>query len=390
MNNIINIISLIGVAVIPVAIILMYVYNKDKNKEPANLLVLLFLGGVFSCFLVLSLSNLLAQVFPFMTQTNTFLDLFLYAFVGVALIEEVCKFLMVYAFGYRHKAFDEIYDMLAYSIFVALGFACFENILYVISSEAVSIGISTGLKRAITAIPGHACDGLFMGYYLSLAKVSAKRKNKIAERNNILKSIFIPTVVHGIYDFCCFAGTDLFFLVFIIFIIATDIIALKKLNYVARINRSINEKPKKVIEQVSTLDVAKEQGYKENSINNNSVTNEANSYNQYANKSDSEYFTIAPQRPRPTASWNGDNFKFENSSVPYVPDLLPQQHIEEAPEIIKEQYAEYVPILPDEPEVEAIPEIPASQLPSPQKSYCVYCGAKVQGDFCSSCGHEIK
>lgn len=388
MTQTINNILLIILGIIPVAIISMYVYQKDKNKEPIGLLVLLVLGGIFSCFLVLSLSNILIIFLPFMSTQSTFLDVFLYAFVGVAFVEEVCKFLMTYALSYRHREFDEIYDMLSYAIFVALGFACFENILYILNQYSLAGNImlpavEVGLKRAITAIPGHACDGLFMGYYLSLAKVSAKRKNKEAERNNILKSIFVPILIHGIYDFCCFSGLDILMIVFIVFIIVIDIIALKKLNYVAKINRSINsdrinrkiENPEENKEKVEQI--------------KNSVTAEANSYNQ-SDEKNSEYFTVAPERPRPTASWHGDNFKFENSGVPYVPDLIPHQHIEEAPPITKEQHAEYIPILPDVISNEEIPELSPGQLPNAKKNYCVYCGAKLNGDFCKSCGHEAK
>ena len=388
MTQTINNILLIILGIIPVAIISMYVYQKDKNKEPIGLLVLLVLGGIFSCFLVLSLSNILINFLPFMSTQSTFLDVFLYAFVGVAFVEEVCKFLMTYALSYRHREFDEIYDMLSYAIFVALGFACFENILYILNQYSLAGNImlpavEVGLKRAITAIPGHACDGLFMGYYLSLAKVSAKRKNKEAERNNILKSIFVPILIHGIYDFCCFSGLDILMIVFIVFIIVIDIIALKKLNYVAKINRSINsdrinrkiENPEENKEKVEQI--------------KNSVTAEANSYNQ-SDEKNSEYFTVAPERPRPTASWHGDNFKFENSGVPYVPDLIPHQHIEEAPPITKEQHAEYIPILPDVISNEEIPELSPGQLPNAKKNYCVYCGAKLNGDFCKSCGHEAK
>ena len=56
--------------------------------------------------------------------------------------------------------------MIVYASFVALGFACFENILYVSDS-----GIVTGLIRAVTAVPGHVCDGILMGSYLALAKL---------------------------------------------------------------------------------------------------------------------------------------------------------------------------------------------------------------------------
>ena len=50
---------------------------------------------------------------------------------------------------------------------VALGFAAFENVKYV-----YSYGFATGLVRAVTAVPGHAIFGVFMGYFYGYAKLS--------------------------------------------------------------------------------------------------------------------------------------------------------------------------------------------------------------------------
>ena len=55
--------------------------------------------------------------------------------------------------------------MIKYCIFVSLGFAALENILYV-----VNFGTGVSIGRAIFAIPGHTTFGVFMGYYLSRAK----------------------------------------------------------------------------------------------------------------------------------------------------------------------------------------------------------------------------
>ena len=49
-----------------------------------------------------------------------------------------------------------------------------------------------------------------------------------------------------------------------------------------------------------------------------------------------------------------------------------------------------MPILPDDENNVVIPELSPGQLPNAKKSYCVYCGAKLNGDFCKSCGHEVK
>ena len=226
-------------AVLPVVLILAFVYKKDKDKEPLMLLLSFFFKGIFSCFLVLMISKILGAFLPFMNKEvnmMTFTEVFLYAFVGVALVEEFCKWLMVYFGGYNHREFDEIYDILVYSIFVSLGFAFFENLLYVFNSGSLSIAI----LRAVSAIPGHACDAVFMGYYLSMAKQCRILKKFDKEKSFLVKSIFIPAVLHGIYDFCLMSGRILFVLVFLVFVVYLYVISIKKLNKLSGSNRSLN------------------------------------------------------------------------------------------------------------------------------------------------------
>ena len=56
---------------------------------------------------------------------------FIYVFLFVALIEEGSKFLMTYILGYNNKEFDEVYDMIVDASFVSLGFAFYENLIYI-------------------------------------------------------------------------------------------------------------------------------------------------------------------------------------------------------------------------------------------------------------------
>ena len=163
-------------ATIPVIIILLYVYNKDKNKEPLELLIKLFLSGFLACSLVLIASEVL-NFLPFMDRSKNeinIIETFLYAFIGVALVEEVSKWIMVMLLGYNSNEYDEIYDILIYSIFVSLGFAFIENIIYVTTTQS----IKTAIIRALSAVPSHACDAIFMGYFLSIAKQHSVNKNK--------------------------------------------------------------------------------------------------------------------------------------------------------------------------------------------------------------------
>lgn len=230
-------------AALPVIIILIYVYSKDKNKEPIGLLLQLFGLGILSCFIVLFVSNILEPLLPFMQgnlSDKTFIDILLYSFIGVALIEELSKWIILYFKGYKNESFDEVYDILVYSIFVSLGFAFFENVIYIVGTGS----LLTAILRAFSAIPGHACDAIFMGYYLNFAKQASINNNKVLEKKNIILSILIPSILHGIYDFCLMSGKSFLVLLFIVFIIYLYSISLKRLKEMSKNNKTIKKKNK--------------------------------------------------------------------------------------------------------------------------------------------------
>lgn len=227
-------------AALPVILILIYVYSKDKNKEPFSILIKFFLLGICSCFLVLYISKKLEPFLPFMKydKNSTFINIFLYSFLGVALIEEFSKWIMIYWYGYNNKYFDEIFDIIVYSVFTSLGFAFFENIGYILTNKSIGVAITRGLL----AIPGHACFGLFMGYYLCLAKVcSINNKNKLSKKY-LLLSVIIPTLLHGIYDFCLMSNYFVFVLIFFIFVSILFSISIKKINEISSSNQNLFNK----------------------------------------------------------------------------------------------------------------------------------------------------
>ena len=99
-------------------------------------------------------------------------------------------------------AFSVIVFVIALSLFMYLvNIVSYtsENILYV--SDA---GIKIGLLRAITAVPGHVCDGILMGSYLSVAKINQIKGNYELSKKYKILSLVIPVITHGIYDFCYF------------------------------------------------------------------------------------------------------------------------------------------------------------------------------------------
>lgn len=231
---------LLIISILPVYLVARYIYNKDNDKEPRNIIIKLFLGGLCGFVLTIVITLLFSLFFPSLlsdTIDTDLISLFFHAFFGIALIEEFSKWVFVYIISYNSKEFDQIYDMIVYAVFVSLGFACIENIFYVFEH-----GFGTGIIRGLLAVPGHACDGVFMGYYLSMAKVCEINGNNESKKNNIFMSILIPVLLHGFYDYCLFSQRFLFIGLFFLFIISLYIIVIGKVKKVSLKNGKIKYK----------------------------------------------------------------------------------------------------------------------------------------------------
>ncbi len=210
-------IFLIILAILPVILLCGYTYQEDRHKEPKKLLGILFVLGILSCILSVIFSQVLSIFLPFINKEivdMSFLEIFCYSFFVVSFVEECCKWIMIYTIGYHSKAFDEVYDMIVYSVFVALGFALLENVFYITYYNSIAIGITRGLL----AVPGHACTAVFMGYYFSRTKVEKGKGNLLKSRKYAICSLFVPTILHGIYDFCIFSDHMFFTILFLFFI----------------------------------------------------------------------------------------------------------------------------------------------------------------------------
>lgn len=210
---------LIYLALAPVVAIMLFIYYKDKyEKEPKKLLVKLFFLGVLTTIP----AGILESFFPVnLEREKNLIVLFFYALFGVALIEEGVKYFVLSKFTKNREEFNERYDGIVYAVFVSLGFAALENILYVISS-----GFFTGIFRAFTAVPLHAICAVIMGYYYGMAKFETEETLK---RKYKLKSFIMPVAIHGIYDFLLFTKMGIFALLFLGFLVFIYIYSFKKI-----------------------------------------------------------------------------------------------------------------------------------------------------------------
>ncbi len=178
------------VSIAPVVVLLVYFYYRDKyEKEPISHLLLALVGGVLSALATLLFFNIVPITFG---NDSSIASALYHAFMGAAIPEEVFKFLFLYWFIWNKKAFNEYYDGIIYAVFVSLGFAGFENFLYVSKG-----GLEVGVTRAFLSVPAHALFAIPMGYYFSLARFAPKHK----KRRLLLRGVLLAILAHGLFDF---------------------------------------------------------------------------------------------------------------------------------------------------------------------------------------------
>ena len=214
---------LILAAVLPAAYLMLKVYQSDRlEREPPRLLIGLVLLGMVSTALAGGAEQLGQRILTwFLTEGSVgYNALFYFLVVGPA--EEGFKYAVLRWRTWRHPEFDCQYDGVVYAVFVSLGFALWENIGYVLM-----YGIDTALARALTAVPGHACFGVFMGVWYGAAKRRELYGETQRSKRLLRLSVIVPALLHGCYDFIASLESEGFVLVFIGFVLAMFITALR-------------------------------------------------------------------------------------------------------------------------------------------------------------------
>lgn len=193
----------VAAAVLPAALLLHYIYKKDPfEKEPPRLLASLLALGVAAAVAAAALERAGARLLPLLLPKNSPLYIPAFTFLIIALAEEGAKLLFLSLRTWRAPEFNRRFDGIVYAVFISLGFAAFENILY-----AFGYGLRVTLPRALTAIPAHMSFGVFMGLFYGRARACARRHRFFARTFYSALAFLIPILLHGLYDTAAMTGT---------------------------------------------------------------------------------------------------------------------------------------------------------------------------------------
>ena len=231
-------IILLAAAVLPAAFLLYRVYKMDNiEKEPWSILRKLLLWGALSGIPAALVESLLTGVVQNLLQEGTLLYNFVFGFIVAALVEESFKFFFLYKFTFKNPAFNYRFDGVVYAVFVSMGFAILENVLYVFQG-----GLGVALSRALLALPLHAACGVYMGIAYGQQKVNSLYKS--ASFGSVARACLpVPILIHGFYDSCAFSAENypIFLLVFVVFVILVFILTLRQLKKASQEDRHVEE-----------------------------------------------------------------------------------------------------------------------------------------------------
>lgn len=186
-------------AVLPAVLLLGYLLWVDRRQpEPFNELLLALLGGVGATVFSFVFSGPASIMGLAPSNPSNIIEAFCVSFFGAGIPEELAKLIILYLLVRRNRHFDERLDGIVYAACVGLGFAAYENILYV--AQAGDNMVHTAVMRGLLSVPGHFSFGVLMGYWFS--KFWWEKKNKAL---NLLLTLAIPVAWHTLYDWLCFS-----------------------------------------------------------------------------------------------------------------------------------------------------------------------------------------
>ncbi len=192
-----NIIMAILSGIIPAIFWLWFWFKEedDKQTHQLGLIILVFITGGLLVFIAIWLEK---YSLNFISNNTT-------QIIAWATIEELLKLIGVMAILWSSNIIKEPIDYPMYFIAVALGFAAFENVLYLIEPLKVNgtiVGLLTGNLRFLGSTLLHAIASGMIGSALGLAYYLKKYRARY-----ILIGIFFAILLHSTFNFFIMKGS---------------------------------------------------------------------------------------------------------------------------------------------------------------------------------------
>ena len=189
---------LIIFALLPSVIWLLFFLRKDAHPESNPMILKIFFYGMVAAipaiFIELGFFQETAKL-----NLPPFLTSFLNIFIGVALTEEILKYLVVKGKVLNNPEFDEPLDAMLYMIIAALGFVFLENLLIFLSPKTFLLNFEEVFVlagfRFVSATFLHALSSGTLGFFLALSFFETKKRGVL-----LISGFLLAVGLHGLYN----------------------------------------------------------------------------------------------------------------------------------------------------------------------------------------------
>ena len=181
----------------PSVIWLLFFLRKDSHPESNATILKIFFFGMLAAIPAALIELGIAQELQKFTLPPSLTRL-IYVFLGIALVEETFKYLVVKKKILRHPEFDEPLDIMLYMIISALGFAAVENLLILLPLSHPFQFLETFVVssfRFVGATFLHALSSGLLGYFLAMSFFKPRNRTKL-----LFSGLLISTFLHGLYN----------------------------------------------------------------------------------------------------------------------------------------------------------------------------------------------
>lgn len=189
--------------------------EDNKNPEPRILMLLTFLIGMISVFVVLPMQ----KIFNNITISEDMLT------VVWAAVEELVKFGAVWIIALSSKEANEPIDFAIYMIIGALGFAAMENALFLIDPidlRQTTTALITGNLRFLGAMLLHVVSSASIGIMLGLSFY----RGWIAKKLYLFIGLGAAISLHSVFNFLIIKSSGNLLNVFSLLWVVTIIVLL--------------------------------------------------------------------------------------------------------------------------------------------------------------------
>lgn len=181
------------ISVLPCISWLLFYLRQDVHPESKKKIIEIFLWGVIIVTPALVIEQVFSTILPQeLLNTSPFWFAFYYI-IGVGLVEESLKYLVVKLRVLDSSHFDEPIDTMLYLIVAGLGFATVENTIVIFDIKSLEEAAVVSMIRLLTAVFLHTLSAAITGYFLAL---SIYKKNRAIS----ISGLSLAALSHGLYN----------------------------------------------------------------------------------------------------------------------------------------------------------------------------------------------